>query len=45
MSEYYNLINRMREGVLILSRDNLLAVGEQLKIQFFNKSAEKLIVE
>ena len=45
MREYYNIINRMREGVLIISRDNLFAIGEELKIKFYNKSVERLIVE
>ena len=35
MSEYFNIINRMHEGVLILS-DNLNL------IQFYNKSVSKL---
>ena len=36
MNEYFNLINRMREGVLVLSRD-------MLQIKFHNKTVEKLI--
>ena len=35
MEEYFNLINRMREGVIILSKDCAL-------IEFYNKSVEKL---
>ena len=35
MDEYYNLLNRVREGVIILSKDCKL-------IEFYNKSVKKL---
>ena len=38
MSEYFNLINRMREGVLVLTQD----LKGAFKIQFSNKSVNKL---
>ena len=40
MSEYFNLINRMREGVLVLIRDPEESVTTEIK--FSNKSSEKL---
>ena len=42
MGEYFNLINRMREGVLVLIRDpHNLAQGTS-EIKFSNKSSEKI---
>ena len=38
MNEYFNLINRMREGVLVLTKD----LKGALEIQFCNKTVEKL---
>ena len=39
MTEYFNLINRMREGVLVLSLDHLSGARQ---IEFFNKVVGKL---
>ena len=35
--EYFNLINRMREGVLVLIRDKVSAKTKEIK--FYNKSS------
>ena len=40
MSEYFNLINRMREGVLVLIRDPQKCITTEIK--FSNKSSEKI---
>ena len=37
MSEYFNLINRMREGVIVLSRE-----AEGRKIEFYNRIVQKI---
>ena len=39
VNEYFNLINRMREGVIVLLRGPAAADSE---IKFWNKSAEKI---
>ena len=38
MSEYFKLINRMREGVLVLTKD----LKGLFEIQFYNKTVKKL---
>ena len=43
MSEYFNLINRIREGVLVLLRDP--DKPETTEIKFYNKSCWKIFKE
>ena len=51
MSEYYNLLNRMHEGVLVLVRDrNGISNEDALEkttteIKFYNKSAKRELAE
>ena len=44
MSEYFNLINRMREGVLILSKSDDAKNGSSPRyIEFYNKVVTKIL--
>ena len=49
MSEYYNLLNRMHEGVLVLVRERNSINNEDVlektttEIKFYNKSSEKML--
>ena len=46
MKEYYNLLNRMHEGVLVVVRDHKIDSAGQEKttteIKFSNESAKKI---